>query len=76
MDGVTFLRLKDCATSTKLGMADQGFPFTMTELATKGYVKPVGAGYQVTQKGIDYIRKVDDEERLRKSVAKSGRPKR
>ena len=51
------MRLNDCATSTRMGMVDQGFPTVMQRLATLKFVTPVGKGYQTTNEGSLYIKK-------------------
>ena len=65
MDAIDFLRLCDCAQTTRLGMADRGFPRAMGRLESKGLVAKVvdnhrWPGYKVTTHGLAVIR-----ERLR-----------
>jgi Mn-dependent DtxR family transcriptional regulator len=51
LDGVLAMRLEDCATSTRLGMADKGFPQALGRLAAMGYVTAAGGGYKITKEG-------------------------
>lgn len=65
MDGMLLLRLNDCATSTKLGMVDKGFPRLMKQLEAKGYVSRVANGYKATQAGFALLREPGIVERLK-----------
>ncbi len=66
MDDMALMRLRDCAISTRLGMADQGFPETLAHVAAMGYVTFCDPGYKVTPKGFDFLREPEIVERLRK----------
>jgi hypothetical protein len=56
LTGMELLRLDNCATSTRLGQVDQGFPNTMAILESKGLVKKQDLGYVVTGLGIETLR--------------------
>ena len=59
------IRLQDCATSSRLGMADKMFPKAMGELAARGYVAPApGGGYKITDAGLGYLKSVHYQEKL------------
>lgn len=60
------MRLNDCATSTRMGMADQGFPTVMKRLAALRFVTEVGKGYQITNEGQLYLKKHLLKKRSRK----------
>ena len=49
---IELIRLYDCSTSTRRGMADQGFPKTMKVLEAMGYVKAKDKGFVVTEEGM------------------------
>jgi predicted transcriptional regulator len=56
IDEMQLLRLYDCAVSTRCGAVDQGFPKTMQELASHGFVQKKDKGYVVTTEGLLYIK--------------------
>jgi hypothetical protein len=56
LSGMELLRLDNCATSTRLGQIDQGFPHTMAILEGKDLVKKSGKGYVVTTLGVETLR--------------------
>jgi hypothetical protein len=63
ISAMDFLRLCDCALSTRMGMIDRGFPAAMERLAAAGFVKkawervrPKYPGYQVTVAGVAHIK--------------------
>ncbi len=62
------LRLAGCAVSSKLGMADQGFPAAMHRLLALGFVKVAdgGRGYMITDKGATYLEDYEVKKRLRR----------
>ena len=66
MDDLLLMRLRDCSISTRLGVADQGFPDYMRRLAALGYVTQVGSGFKVTAAGAEYLKSPSTVERLRK----------
>jgi hypothetical protein len=74
MEAMDFLRLCDCAGSTRLGMIDRGFPQTLARLAGLGYVKQCSdstskwPGYKTTKEGEDYIRERHRRERATKRI--------
>ena len=49
------LRLYGCKISTDKGQIDQGFPQIMKTMASRGWVKPIGKGYQITDEGRIYL---------------------
>jgi len=55
VDEMLLMRLNDCATSTRLGMTDRGFPDYMRRLLGLGYVKPIGEGYRITDAGLAHL---------------------
>ena len=66
------LRLYDCATSSRYGMADKGFPMTFARLEPMGLVRKEAGGYVVTTLGSEYVKA--NKERLflkKKKVKKS-----
>lgn len=73
MDAMDFIRLCDCGKSTRLGMADRGFPLTMGRLAVLGYVKQIvdgskWPGYKTTKEGDSYIKERHRRERASKRI--------
>lgn len=56
VDEMLLLRLRDCATATRVGQIDRGFPAYMKRLAGMGYVKPIDDGHQVTEAGLEHLR--------------------
>lgn len=55
MDSMLLGRLYDCATSTRMGSVDCGFPAAMLRLAGLGYVEPRGSGYVTTKRGAAFL---------------------
>jgi Mn-dependent DtxR family transcriptional regulator len=57
VDGILLMRLEDCATSSRLGMADKGFPRDLARLASLGYtVLQPGGGYKITPAGLQCLK--------------------
>lgn len=61
LTGMELLRLNYCATSTRLGQTDRGFPNTMVILEGKGLVKKRDEGYVVTDLGLLTLRQYQKE---------------
>lgn len=58
------LRLRDCATSSRLGLVDKWPGPEMSELAHLGYVRRVGDGHQVTARGLERLREAEQSGEL------------
>ena len=56
LEGMELMRLRDCATTTRMGQVDQGFPRILAGLAAKGLVEKSGEGYIVTMLGKETLR--------------------
>ncbi len=50
-DLMQIMRLDNCRVSTDKGQIDQGFPRIMKVMEGRGWVKPVGKGFQITNEG-------------------------
>lgn len=64
LTGMELLRLDNCATSTRLGQVDQGFPNTMLILEGKGLVKKSGLGFIITTLGLETLKMYRKELRV------------
>lgn len=64
MDGMTLLRLRDCAISTRFGLADQWPGAEMRRLDALGFTQAFGAGRQVTASGFAFLALPDTKDRL------------
>lgn len=53
--GMALLRLKDCATTTRLGMIDQWPGPEMRKLEGMRLIEKIGNGYQATLDGFAYL---------------------
>ena len=56
LSDIEISRLFDCATSSKYGLVDRGFPGTFKKLAPLGLVKPINGGYTITEYGLAYLK--------------------
>ena len=56
LSGMELLRLNYCATSSRLGQIDQGFPNTMKLLAAKGLVEVRDKGFVATDLGFETLK--------------------
>lgn len=73
IDDIELHRLNDCATSTKYGTVDRGFPFTFKRLEPIGLVEKRGDGYVVTTLGFEFIKA--NKDRLFQGKHRKKRPK-
>lgn len=65
LEELLLMRLRDCGVSSKLGMADQGFPTDLRKLAALGLVERSGEGFKITKMGIN---KLDEQREVLKRI--------
>jgi hypothetical protein len=70
IDGMLLLRLEDCATSSRLGLADKGFPRAMSELKAKGLVEEVQGGHKITVAGRTFLAEHEAAQRRQRELAR------
>ena len=75
LSDVEISRLFDCATSSKYGLVDRGFPGTFKRLAPLGFVKQINGGYVITELGLAYL-KANKEKFFLSKTKKKKRKKR
>ena len=56
LDDFEVLHLNNCATSTRMGMVDKGFPSALKRLQAKGLVQEKDGGYIITTLGFETLK--------------------